>query len=214
MSKRDYYLSLFSGFLIGLLALPVLKVANADLYFKIKFIIIPFFLIVTPTWLAISKAISYRIAIIWQIAKFIDIGILNTLVDWGTLILLMSSFRNYIKIEPTYNIISGIAIYSLYKSISFVVATINSYYWNKYWTFPQADNKKSKTEFFQFLIASTIGFGINVAVSTYVFSYVRPGSFHINQWGLIGAAFGTLFGLTWNFLAYKFIVFRYQPDHA
>jgi putative flippase GtrA len=156
-------------------------VANADFYFKIKFIIIPLFLIVTPAWLAISKAISHRIAIIWQIAKFVDIGILNTLVDW-TLILLMSSFRNYIKIEPTYNIIFGIAIYSLYKSISFVVATINSYYWNKYWTFSQGDTKRAKTEFFQFLIASTIGFGINVAVSSYVFSYVRLGSFHINQW--------------------------------
>ena len=54
----------------------------------------------TPSWLAISKAIGHRISIIWQIAKFIDIGILNTLVDWGTLILLMFSFRNYIKIEP------------------------------------------------------------------------------------------------------------------
>jgi len=213
MSKRDYYLSLFSGFLIGLLTLPVLKAANTDFYSKIEFIIIPFSLIMTPASLAISKAISHRISIIWQIAKFVVTGILNTLVDWGTLTLLIFSFRKYINVEPTYNIISGIAIYSLYKSTSFVVAMINSYYWNKYWTFSKPNTRKAKTEFLQFLVASTIGFAINVGTATCVFSYVRLESFHIDQWGLIGAGFGTLFGLTLNFLAYKFIVFRYQPNH-
>lgn len=209
MTKRDYYLSLLSGLLIGVLALPVLKAAQNDLYLKVEFIIIPFFLIVIPAGLAISKTISYRVSIIWEIGKFVVIGILNTLVDWGTLALLMLFFRKYINIEPTYNIISGIAIYSLYKSTSFVVAVINSYYWNKYWTFHKHNIKRPKTDFFKFSIASIIGFGINVGVSTYVFSYVRPGNFNIDQWGLIGAGFGTLFGLTWNFLAYKLIVFKY-----
>jgi putative flippase GtrA len=208
MPRRDYYLGFLSGFLIGLLALPVLKTANTDLFLRIEYIVIPFFLIGTPAGLAIVKAISHRVAIIWQIGKFVVIGILNTLVDWGTLTLLILSFRKYINVEPTYNIISGITIYSFYKSTSFVVAVINSYCWNKYWTFAEPNFKRVNTDFFQYLVASIIGLGINVGGSTYVFSYVKPISFNIDQWALIGAGFGTLLALTWNFLVYKFIVFK------
>jgi putative flippase GtrA len=208
MTKRDYTLSLLSGLLIGVLASPVLKVAQADLYLKVEFIIIPFLFIATPAGLVIAKVISRRVSIIWEIGKFVVIGILNTLVDWGTLVLLTLSFRKYLTIEPTDNIISCIAVYSLYKSTSFFVATMNSYYWNKCWTFSNPNSKKEKSDLLNFLLASTIGFGINVGVSTYVFSYVRLESFNIDQWGLIGAGLGTLLGLTWNYLAYKFIVFR------
>jgi putative flippase GtrA len=209
MTKRDYSLSLVSGLLIGVLALPVLKMARTDLYSKVAFIIIPLSLIGIPAGLTICKVLSRRAPVIWEVGKFVVIGLLNTLADWGTLALLTASFREYLGVEPTYSIIPGIASYSLYKSTSFVVAVINSYYWSKYWTFLRPNIKRTRTDFLKFFIASAIGFGINVGVSTYVFSYIRPGSFTIDQWGLIGAAFGTLFGLTWNFFAYKFMVFRY-----
>ena len=208
MTRRDYCLGSFCGFLIGLLALPVLKTANADLFLRIEFIVIPFFLIGTLAWLAIVKAISHRVAIIWEIGKFVVIGALNTLVDWGTLTLLILSFRKYINVEPTYNIISGITIYSFYKSISFIMAMVNSYCWNKYWTFAEPNLERTNNDFFQFLVASIIGLGINVGGSAYVFSYIRPISFNIDQWALIGAGLGTLLALTWNFLVYKFIVFK------
>jgi putative flippase GtrA len=210
MTRRDYYLGFLSGFLSGLLTLPVLKTANIDLFSRIEFIVIPFFLIGMPAGLVIVKAISHRVAIIWQIGKFVLIGILNTLLDFGTLTLLILSFRKYINVEPTYNIISGITIYSFYKSTSFVAGVINSYCWNKYWTFAEPNFKTANTDFFQFLVASIIGLGINVGGSTYVFSYVKPISFNIDQWALIGAGFGTLLALTWNFVAYKFIVFKNQ----
>jgi putative flippase GtrA len=208
MTTRDYYLGFLSGFLIGLLSLTVLKTANTDLFLRIKFIIIPFFLIGTPAGLMIVKAISHRVAVIWQLGKYVAVGILNTLVDWGTLTLLILFFRNYLNVEPTYNIISGIAIYSFYKSTSFVAAVINSYCWNKYWTFVEPNFKKATTDFFQFFLASIIGLGINVGSSAYVFSYVKPTSFNIDQWALIGAGFGSMLALTWNFLAYKLIVFK------
>ena len=208
MSRRDCYIGSLSGFLIGLLTLPVLKTANTDLFLKIEYIVIPFFLIGTPAGLAIVKAISHRVAIIWQIGKFVVVGILNTLVDWGTLTLLILSFRKYIDVEPTYNIMYGITIYTCYKSTSFVAAVINSYYWNKYWTFAEPNGKSANTDFFKFLVASIIGLGINVGGSTYVFGYVKPISFNIDQWALIGAAVGTLLALTWNFFIYKCIVFK------
>jgi len=208
MSRRDYYLGFLSGFLIGLLALPVLKMVNTGLFLRIEFILVPFFLILTPTALAIVKAISHRVAIAWQIAKFAVTGILNTLVDWATLTLLIFSFRNYANLEPTYNVISGITIYSFYKSTSFVVAVINSYCWNKYWTFAEPNSEKPNADFFHFFVASAIGLGINVGCSTYVFSYLRPKSFNVDQWALIGAGLGTLLALTWNFLVYKCVVFK------
>jgi len=208
MNRKDYFLGSFCGFLIGLLALPVLKMANAELFLRIQFIVIPFFLIGTAVWLAIAKALSHRVTITWEIGKFVVIGTLNTLVDWGILTLLILFFRKFINIEPSYNIISSITIYSFYKSMSFIIAMINSYFWNKYWTFAIPTFKRTNNEFFHFLVASIIGLGINVGVSTYVFSYVRPISFNIDQWALLGAVLGTFLALTWNFLTYKFMVFK------
>ncbi len=162
----------------------------------------------TPAGLAVAKTISHRYSIVWQIGKFLVIGTLNTLVDWGTLMLLTFSLRNHFNIDSKYSIISGIPIYSFCKSTSFVVAVINSYYWNKNWTFSEGLAIKTNADFCQFLLATIVGFGINVGVSAYIFGYIKPGSFNVDQWGLIAAAFGTLLGLGWNFLVYKFVVFR------
>src|SRR4030066_1752733 len=89
MPKKDYYLSLLAGFLIGLLLLPVLKAAKQELYEKLFIAIIPFFLIGTPLGIAVAYRIGRKISVIWQIAKLGVIGVLNTLVDLGTLSLLV-----------------------------------------------------------------------------------------------------------------------------
>jgi len=211
MTKKDYYLSLLAGFLIGLLLLPVLKAAKPELYNKLFIAIIPFFLIGTPLGTAIAHRIGKRISAIWQIAKFAVIGVLNTLVDLGTLSLLIFLFRKILGIESKDIIfpLLGITFYSIYKSVSFIAANINSYYWNKYWTFEHNIKEKTRPEFLQFFAVSIIGFLINVTVASIVFKSVAPFSgFNSDQWGLIGGAAGSILGLVWNFIGYKFIVFK------
>lgn len=210
MLKKDYWLGALAGLLIGLMFMPVLRVAKLDVYEKTKFIIIPFFLIGTPLGLLISHAISKKIFVVWQLAKFLVTGVINVLVDFGTLAIVTLLFKNYLHISATATLFTlGIAItfYSLFKAISFTVANINSYFWNKYWTFDK--RKDNQSEFIQFFIVSIVGFIVNVVAASIVFKYITPiGNLNYDQWGLVGAAIGSIAGLAWNFLGYKFIVFK------
>lgn len=210
LSKKNCLFGLVAGLLIGLLALPVLKTAKPILYDKFALMIVPFFLIATPFGLVVAYFISKKIAVVWQLGKFVVTGTMNALVDIGTLALLIYAFKNYLSVNPEDLIWSGLAFlsfYSIYKAISFIIANINSYYWNKYWTFNQDSQKKS--EFIQFFIVSVIGFFINVAVASFVFKLITPvGGLNFEQWGLVGAVAGSIAGLAWNFLGYKFIVFK------
>ena len=212
LQKRDQLFGFSAGLLIGLLFLPVFKTARPDLYEKLFMAIVPFFFIATPLGLYIAKLISQKISFIWQVAKFGVIGVLNTFVDLGILSLLTIAIRSSYGIDSKITIFESalitITFYSIYKAISFIIANINSYYWNKYWTFEQNAEKKSSTEFLQFFIVSIVGFLLNVFVASAVFTITPPDGLTSDQWGLIGALTGTGAGLVWNFLGYKFIVFK------
>ncbi len=213
MSKRDCYLGILAGFLIGLIILPILKAAKPEFYsLKLALGLIIFFTIAVPLGLLFAHYISKKIPVVWQLAKFVVTGGFNFLLDLGVLTILTFLFRNYLFIEAEKTILSlGIIIftyYSVYKATSFIIANINSYFWNKYWTFEKKSTEKSGREFSQFFIVSVIGFLINVFVASFVFKSISPVGFTSDQWGLIGAAFGSIAGLVWNFMGYKFIVFK------
>ncbi|MEK7149821.1 MAG: GtrA family protein [Patescibacteria group bacterium] len=208
MTKKDYIFGISSGFLIGLLLLPVLKALKPDFYDKFYLAIVPLFLIITPLGLIIANYIGKKISVVWQVGKFGVIGVLNTLVDWGVLVLFTFLFRKYFQIESKDILFLGITFYSFYKAISFIVANVNSYYWNKYWTFASGAVKKTRAQFLQFFMISVLGFGINVGIASYVFKAISPiGGFNLDQWGIVGAAIGSIVGFAWNFIGYKFIVF-------
>lgn len=210
ITQRDYYFSIAAGLLIGLLLLPILKAANPGIYSKFAIIIVPFFLLATPIGLRIAFFIGQKIAIIYQIAKFGLIGVLNTLVDLGVLALITFIFRLYFNIESTTILVGAITFYSIYKATSFIVANINSYFWNKYWTFDQGKKKQTRSEFLQFFAVSVVGFLINVFIASFVFKMVLGSLTGLSddQLGLIGAAAGSIAGLAWNFIGYKLWVFK------
>lgn len=213
MTKKDHLFGIAAGLLIGLFAMPVLQAAKPEIYASFSWYILPFFLIATPLGLIASYWIGKKISVVWQIAKFGVIGILNTLVDWGVLTALIIFFRQQYATESGESLFAigtlAVTYYTFYKSISFIVAVVNSYYWNKYWTFATGVAAKTKSEFIQFFSVSVIGFFINVGLSTYVFNVLPPiGGMNPDQWGLIGAAIGSAAGLAWNFVGYKFIVFK------
>ena len=130
--------------------------------------------------------------------KFVLVGVLNSLVDLAVLNLLI--------------FVSGISAglgYSAFKGISFVVAVINSYFLNKFWTFQKKETAGVRKEFSQFLIVSVVGFGLNVGVASFVVNVIGP-QFGIPEkiWANVGAICATLTAMTWNFSGYKFIVFK------
>ena len=128
-----------------------------------------------------------------QAVKFVIVGILNTAVDFAVLNLLMLAT----------GIVAGLG-FSLFKALSFLVAVINSYFWNKHWTF-----QSEREVFLQFLAVSAIGFFLNVGTASFLVNSVGP-QFGLTEqlWANAGAAAGTLVVMTWNFLGYKFVVFK------
>jgi putative flippase GtrA len=212
-SRKDYLLATVSGLLIGLLLIPTLATVKPSLYEALKFVIIPVFAVIVPVGLVVASWIGRRFPIIWQLAKFIVIGVLNTLVDIGALAFMLgiaaASSSQIGADDVLITLFIPLTFYTLYKSISFIIANINSYFWNKYWTFEANEEKNPSAEFVQFFVVSFIGFIINVAAASLIFSFFHQlGNLTPEQWGLIGAAFGSISGLAWNFIGYKFIVFK------
>lgn len=212
ISKRDIQFSALAGLLIGLLLMPILKAANPVLYEMLFLAVVPVFLVATPLGIAIAFRIGTKIRVIWQLAKFIVTGVLNTVVDLGALALITFLFKNYLNINSKDSLLAlgaaTITFYSLYKGFSFILANINSYYWNKYWTFQKTSEKTAK-ELTQFFTVSIIGLAINIVTASYVFGSIHAlAGLNSDQWGLIGAAFGSIAGLAWNFIGYKIWVFK------
>jgi putative flippase GtrA len=142
--------------------------------------------------------IGQKIFILFQAAKFFLVGTLNTFIDLGVV---------YFLISIT-NIAKG-PLYSLFAAISFLVATTNSYFWNKYWTFEKRKEAPSSQEFLKFLVITAIGLGINVGVASFVVNIIGP-QFGLTEkiWAGIGKLVATFFAFVWNFLGSKFIVFK------
>lgn len=198
--KKDYFLVSIIGFFIGLLILPILKNLKISLFkltFGSGFLMVVGFMVLAIFALWVVSLLSRRISILLQFAKFAAVGAMNTLLDLGILNALIFS--------------SDIATgywYSVFKAISFVVASINSYLWNKYWTFGVSGGVNIK-EFGQFFTITLIGFGINVGIASFVVNVISPmGNISPNLWANVGALSATVISLAWNFIGYKFFVFK------
>ncbi|PJE51082.1 MAG: hypothetical protein COV29_02300 [Candidatus Yanofskybacteria bacterium CG10_big_fil_rev_8_21_14_0_10_36_16] len=131
-------------------------------------------------------------------SRFAIIGFLNTGVDLGILNLLIYSSGMEI----------GLAI-SVFKGISFLVATTNSYFFNKHWAFEARDNMQQGVEFVKFFSVSIIGVLLNVSVFSVLVSFIgAPSGLSHLVWINAAAIISTIANLIWNFIGYRMIVFK------
>jgi len=209
---RDYLAAAVVGELVAWLTLAVAKglqsgAVNAILILlREKLSVFGFLPVIFPIGAVVAFAIAHflvkKIPVFLQVVKFGLVGVLNTFVDLGVLNLLI--------------LITGFAsgvYFSVFKGISFIVAVINSYYWNKFWTFkkkdPGAVDNRRGSEFAQFLAVSVGGFLVNVGAASLVVNLIGPiGGIDPRTWANLGAIIATLVALAWNFLGYKFFVFK------
>jgi putative flippase GtrA len=200
LTKKDVFLVSFIGVSFALFATPILSNLNLP-FFKVSFgsviLLIVFFSIFANIAIWIASLIGKKIAVVFQIAKFSAVGAFNTFLDWGIVNLLMA--------------LTGIFLgpwYSFFNVLSFLAANSGSYFWNKYWTFSTKDSD-SKGGFLQFFGVTLIGLGFKVGIASLVVNVIsHPASMTPARWANIGLALGTLFALVWNFVGYKFIVFK------
>ena len=146
----------------------------------------------------ISYLIGKKILVIFQIAKYLLSGVLATIIDLSILNILI--------------VVSGIATgtyYAIFKGISFIVATFVKFLISKFWTFEKFEARKSLQETIQFFIVTLIGLAINVGTASLVVNAIGP-QYGLSEkiWGNIGGIIAAFVSFAWNFLGYKFIVFK------
>jgi putative flippase GtrA len=200
INRMDFYLVSFIGASFALFSIPViinLQIPIVTIDTTIALFMVIFFIIFANLALLFAWFISKYIPIVFQIAKFGAVGAFNTFLDWGILNLLIAIT----------GISSGIG-FSLFKSISFIIAAISAYFWNKYWTF-EATNKSNKQEVGKFIIISVSGFIINVGLASLIVTlFAHSTLLTPEQLANVAAALATLASLIWNFLGYKLFVFK------
>ncbi|RJQ37807.1 GtrA family protein [Candidatus Parcubacteria bacterium] len=200
MQKRDVFGSIVIGIVAGFLMyligtnLPDLAPAVRDWLW-----VLPIgFPVATLVAMVVGSFIGRRIPVVYQLTKFLLVGGQNFLIDLGVLNLLIASTG----IEQGTEIV-------VFKAVSFVVAVIASFFWNKFWTFRSLSVERAGFQFFEFFIVSAIGLGINTG-SFALANNVVGAQYGLSPeaWANVSAGIAAIIGLMWNFIGYKFIVFR------
>jgi putative flippase GtrA len=207
MKKKDFLLALIIGEAAAWLLVLIVKnlviempaIAIAIHYINYLPVIFP---ILCAAGLFVAYILSKIIPLFYQLAKFVLVGGLNFLIDMGVL--------NFLVF---YTGISSGLTQSGFKGISLLVAVINSYFWNKFWTFKRSNTENVAKEFLQFFVVSVIGFAINLGVDYVAVNMVTPfGNLGKGTWAQFGALVASIAGLSWNFLGYKLIVFKVKNE--
>lgn len=198
LTTRDILFGAINGLIFGALLPVVLKNMNIAISTNAGFVIAIAFTVLAAVGVAIGYFLSKYIKIFFQIAKFGCVGAANFAVDIGILNLLI--------------FLSGSAAgfaYTLFKVISFIFAVTNSYIWNKIWTFKKVDTKETGKEFGQFIMISVIGLILNAVIASVLVNVIGPlGGINPKTWASVSAAVASVCVMAWNFVGYKFWVFK------
>jgi len=147
--------------------------------------------------LEIANQIGKKLPFIHQAAKFFLVGAFSAVVD----------IKTYQISALLLAFITEGSIIS--KSISFLIATVVKYGGNKIWVFEKNGKDGIKREVIQFFIITLIGMIIDVATFYYFTKVMGPQfSMQTKIWEELSIIFAALAAAIWNFLGYKFLVFK------
>jgi len=139
------------------------------------------------TYLLKLNAVRHRLPItLKQGIKFLSVGVLNTAIDYVVLSIL------------TWGAATSDTFQAVAKAISYSAGVLNSFYWNRRWTFR---SDAGLMVLAPFVLASVIGVLINSTV------------YYIGlNWLLLSKNFAFLLAtgvsFFWNFVVSKFVIFK------
>jgi len=121
-----------------------------------------------------------------QAAKFMAVGVLNTLIDAAT----------YFSLTR-WTFLSALPVWA--KGISYVVGMVNSFFWNRTWTFRSRSNPWRAAGLFTLTHVAALG------INTGTMALALQG-LHVPE--LIALGLATAASFVWNFTLNKWVVFR------
>jgi len=215
---KDIGVAMVAGFLLSLLMWPILyesrHVTSIGMLYANFIFLVPALTAASGLGMWIAYLIARKIPMILQVARFVLIGGLNTILDNSILTELYKFLVKYgldaigasLGVDTAKNV-----LFIIGKTVSFIIASLNSYVWNKFWTFKKSEaekEEKNKKELLAFYAVTLVGFGINVLVAKLIFSLGPLGGVTEEQWVQLSGLSATAASLVWNFVGYKFFVFK------
>lgn len=148
----------------------------------------------------VSYLIGKKYLFVYQLAKFLLIGAFFAIFDLIILNILLEYF-GIAQGEGTK--------YAVFVATSFIIATSVKYVADKYWAFEKTGKEQMGLEFGKFFLITLISGVIQTGVASFVFATV-PSLLGLTELvaGNVGKIAGIVVASAWNFLGYKFIVFK------
>jgi putative flippase GtrA len=197
MKKIDFILSVITGEGVAFLFLWLIKNSSLNLPFLNWFLPI-FFPILAVFGVFVSEIIGRKFLFVYQLAKFALIGAFFAVFD----LIILNSLIAYFGIKK-----EEILKYSIFVTISFIIATIFKYFANKYWAFEKLEKERMEKEFGIFFLITLISGLIQMGVASISFKFLVSAISPLLA-GNLGKIFGIVVASLWNFLGYKFLVFK------
>lgn len=198
MKVTDIIFSLVAGRFVGFLLSDFLREWGIELLLfenLILWIILPFFSLFC-LWLA--YLIGKKFLFVFQAAKHLLIGALAMVVDLKIFEFLVWLLTLFAPINPLIS-----------KGISFLLATLLKYLGNKYWAFQKHEKENLNKEAIQFLRITLLGLLMDIGIFYYLVKITGPQlNLSLEGWVKLSVIFAALAAALWNFLGYKFLVFK------
>jgi putative flippase GtrA len=201
-TKKDLTSCLITGFTTGIIVWQVLNFLKAPSFGLPTAHPHALFIIIVPVLWIVGVNLGYLLgrwmAFFNQFGKFVAVGFTNAAVDFGVL-----------NLEISLSGISNGWEYSVFKSISFIVAVTHSYIWNKYWVFDAGSSGGGRSELIKFMAINVVAIIINVGIASFVVNYVEPiGGMDDKAWANVGAVIGSASAIFLTFIGSRLIVFK------
>lgn len=195
LEQRDLFYGAINGAVFGLMASFVAKNLGYSLSPLLPVLV---FSLLAVFGVFVGYLLSKWKPFFFQLAKFAAVGAANFSIDFGV--------YNALMYATQINMGNGI---DAFKGISFLAAVTNSYFWNKHWSFSKKDSTASEKEFTLFLGVSVIGAVLSIGI-VHLFVNVLGAHFGLSPklWANVANVGATVIVLMWNFLGYKFFVFK------
>src|SRR3989338_7532654 len=204
MMRNDYKIAAIIGFITAIFITPILVFSETSLAYGIFRLPVWLLFLILPigeyvAYVIASKLFSHVMAL-RQLGRFGIVGLMNFSVDTG--------------IVYTLQYYTGISLDDPRILYLFVVsgslAIVNSYFWQRTWTFSEKAPPSTK-EFIGFLMITLLSIGINSGVAFWAGTFLLRLDI-IAPSRVLGAAkiIATAVSLFWNFFGYKLFVFKKQ----
>ncbi|MBU2539813.1 GtrA family protein [Patescibacteria group bacterium] len=198
MKLVDIILTIICGEASALILADLVK--EYDPYSVIKWVLLFLMPVLAIILLWAADLIAKKYKFVLQLVRYLLIGILATLIDleiFELLAWLVGAGAGIVLVSGTF------------KAVSYLTAVCFKFVGNKYWVFEETSSKGIKEKFLKFIIVTFIGLLFNVGAFLYFSKIVGP-QFGISEdiWIKVSVILAAIVAVVWNFLSYKFIVFK------